>query len=198
MTDIKLFIAFSGYEGLKMHTVNSLVNTLKRLPWPHSPFNCHRGPYVHRNREMLMKDAVENDFTHLMFIDTDIVFPPDGIERLMARDKDLIGAAYNMRNMMKPGQLEVPRTSTVKLLGGKRRFPTMDSPFRCDTVPTGFMLVRLEKFKQIEQPWFETVWTEDEGFMGEDTYFCRRARENGIDVWVDPTIPLGHVGEFMY
>lgn len=193
---MKLFIAFSAYDSMKMHTVNSLVNTVRRLPFPNS-FNFHRGPYVARNREMLLTDAVKGEYTHLMFIDCDVMFPPDGIERLIAREKDLIGAAYNLRNMMQPGTVEVQRISAVKLLGGKRRFPTMDAPFRCDTVPTGFMLVRLEPFLNIERPWFETAWT-DEGFMGEDTYFCRRAREHGIDVWCDPTIPVGHVGEFIY
>jgi hypothetical protein len=33
-----------------------------------------------------------------------------------------------------------------------------------------------------------------EGYMGEDFLFCDRARELGFDVWIDPTISLGHMG----
>jgi hypothetical protein len=34
----------------------------------------------------------------------------------------------------------------------------------------------------------------DEGYMGEDFLFCDRARELGFDVWIDPSISLGHMG----
>jgi hypothetical protein len=34
----------------------------------------------------------------------------------------------------------------------------------------------------------------EEGYMGEDFLFCDRAREHGYEVWVDPTIKLGHMG----
>jgi hypothetical protein len=30
--------------------------------------------------------------------------------------------------------------------------------------------------------------------MGEDYLFCDRAREIGFEVWVDPSISLGHMG----
>jgi GT2 family glycosyltransferase len=30
--------------------------------------------------------------------------------------------------------------------------------------------------------------------IGEDFLFCDRAREAGFEVWVDPTIKLGHMG----
>jgi GT2 family glycosyltransferase len=30
--------------------------------------------------------------------------------------------------------------------------------------------------------------------MGEDYLFCDRARELGFEVWVDPSIELGHMG----
>jgi hypothetical protein len=30
--------------------------------------------------------------------------------------------------------------------------------------------------------------------MGEDFLFCDRARELGFDVWIDPSISLGHMG----
>ena len=33
-----------------------------------------------------------------------------------------------------------------------------------------------------------------EGYIGEDFLFCDRAREQGLDIWLDPTIKLGHMG----
>ena len=34
--------------------------------------------------------------------------------------------------------------------------------------------------------------------MGEDFLFCDRARELGYEVWIDPTIKLGHMGIHEY
>ena len=40
---------------------------------------------------------------------------------------------------------------------------------------------------------FDFLVTE-EGYMGEDYLFCDRARAIGYEVWIDPTIKLGHMG----
>jgi hypothetical protein len=34
----------------------------------------------------------------------------------------------------------------------------------------------------------------DGHYVGEDYLFCDRAREQGFEVWIDPTIKLGHMG----
>jgi len=38
----------------------------------------------------------------------------------------------------------------------------------------------------------------ESGEMSEDLVFCKRWRELGGDVWVDPEVRLGHVGAFTY
>lgn len=193
---MNVFIAFASYDSMKMHTAFALAQTARILPCAFS-LNMQRGPYTHWNREKLLKDALEGDHTHLMFIDCDVVFPPDGVQRLLSLDKDIVGGAYNMRKVPPPGSTEVSRTTAVKLLGGKKRFPTTDSPFRVDAVPTGFMLIRLDAIRGLPQPWF-FFDQDEEGFVGEDVFFCRKVRDHGLDVWCDPTIPLAHIGEFFY
>ena len=41
--------------------------------------------------------------------------------------------------------------------------------------------------------YFDFKCTPD-GYIGEDFLFCDRAREVGLDIWLDPTIKLGHMG----
>jgi hypothetical protein len=36
------------------------------------------------------------------------------------------------------------------------------------------------------------------GYIGEDFTFCDRARAEGFEVWIDPTIKLGHMGVTEY
>ena len=40
-----------------------------------------------------------NDYTHLMFIDSDIGFPPQAIARLIAYDKDIVGGVYPRKSI---------------------------------------------------------------------------------------------------
>ena len=81
---------------------------------------------------------------------------------------------------------------------------------RAERVATAFMLVRREVFETLDAAhpeWryfdarsertvpclFDFQLTE-EGYIGEDFLFCDRARELGFEVWIDPTIKLGHMG----
>jgi hypothetical protein len=81
---------------------------------------------------------------------------------------------------------------------------------RAERVATAFMLVRREVFEQMvaaHPEWkyydkktdrmipclFDFQLTE-EGYIGEDYLFCDRAREIGFEVWIDPSISLGHMG----
>lgn len=145
--------------------------------------------YIHDNRERIVQAALRVESEWLIFIDSDMVFPSNGIETLISRGKDVIGAWYNTRNaepivptvrMWDGGELAVPRTKP-------------DAPFRCATVGTGFMCIRLESLKKMKPRYFRQ---DDE--YGDDISFCLRAADAGLEVWCDPTIPMQHVGEKLY
>lgn len=59
--------------------------------------------------------------------------------------------------------------------------------------PTGFMLIKLDSLKKLERPYFKA-----EDGVGEDVFFCRKARKSGLSVFCDPTIEIGHIGEKVY
>ena len=150
---------------------------------------------------------LESQCDYLLFIDADINFEPEHIFRLMAWGSD-----------PKKGIVAgVPRTrSTTKTyiatLDEEDGQLTMDSMglVRAKRVATAFMLVRREVFQQMVDAHPEWVYKDqrvegmvpclfdfmltDEGYIGEDYLFCDRARELGFEVWIDPTIKLGHMG----
>jgi hypothetical protein len=81
---------------------------------------------------------------------------------------------------------------------------------RATRVATAFMLIRREVFvtmteahpewkyydarsKRMVPCLFDFELTE-EGYMGEDFLFCDRTRALGFEIWVDPSITLGHMG----
>ena len=184
---MRLFVGIAYYDSVKVPTMLSLIGALGQLQVSHAVVG-HRGPYTHWNREKLMEQAYDMDATHLLFVDTDVTFPPDAINRLISHGKDIVGGQYPARGS---------GHSTVKFTDDDGNLVSREIPdrlFQCHAIPTGLMLIDLEKAKRLERPWF--WFTEKDGELeGEDVYFCRKANEAGLGVWCDPQIPMGHMVE---
>ena len=163
---------------------------------------------VSRARNLLVQDMLESNCTDLLFIDSDINFEPSDVLRLMAWTSD-----------PKKGIVAgVPRTrSTDKVYiatldHDENNDLTMNGMglVRAKRVATAFMMVRREVFETLDAAHPEWRYNDvrskrtvpcifdfkltEEGYMGEDYLFCDRAREHGFEVWIDPTIKLGHMG----
>lgn len=163
---------------------------------------------VSRARNLLAQDMLDSDCTDLLFIDSDINFEPEDIFRLLAWTTD-----------PKKGIVAgVPRTRSVT----KTYIATLDYDdneeltmngmglVRAQRVATAFMMVRRDVFETLDAahpewryydertkrsiPCMFDFMKTDEGYIGEDYLFCDRAREHGFEVWIDPTIKLGHMG----
>jgi hypothetical protein len=163
---------------------------------------------VSRARNLLVKDMLETNATDLLFIDSDINFEPEDIFRLMAWGADpkkgIVAGVPRTRSENKVYIADLDYDENGEL--------TMNGMglVRATRVATAFMLIRREVFEQMMEA--NPEWTyydkrtermipclfdfklTEEGYMGEDFLFCDRARELGFEVWVDPTITLGHMG----
>jgi hypothetical protein len=64
--------------------------------------------------------------------------------------------------------------------------------FEADAVGTGGMLIRRKVFEAVADPWFEEGKTAKDA-IGEDLYFCLKAREAGFKVYVDCSVRMGHM-----
>src|SRR5215831_16047897 len=152
------------------------------------------GPYTHFNREDVILLAMEQGFTHLQFVDTDVRFPESTIKRLIEHDKDIIGANYNRKEFPLRGATEHYYEHNRALKVPK------DEPYRVRAIPCGLMLINLARVNEkMVPPYFDTINNPDPAKrVGEDIYFCRAANEAGLEVWCDPTIKVGHIGPYEY
>jgi len=155
------------------------------------------GCYVDENRNHSAQEALDVGASHLMFIDSDMAFPDNGILTLASRDKQVIGANYNLR--------DGSGRCTVKIANEKGEMTTVageqipKQPFKTLAVATGFLLIHTEVFTRLPKPWFFLDYnTRLDSFTGEDFMFCVKARGKGIDVWCDPTIEVKHIGDYLY
>ena len=163
---------------------------------------------VSRARNLLVKDFLDSDATELLFIDSDINFEPEDILRLMAWGTDtrkgIVAAVPRVRD---PNPVYI-----ANLDYDENRELTMNRMglVRAEHVATAFMWVNRKVFEDLVEAHPEwTYWDKRagkdlsaifdfkvtrEGYIGEDFLFCDRAREAGYEVWIDPTITLGHMG----
>jgi GT2 family glycosyltransferase len=155
------------------------------------------GVYVPENRLYIVREAQARKCSHLWLLDNDMYFPDDVLLKLVAQDRDIIGAAYNMRKL--------PLTTTVKFADEHGTLIAKDAkdipvvPFTCHSVGFGCTLINMQVFEKIEQPWFYCAHNAaGEMETGDDVWFCRQAAKAGYDIWADPTLGVKHIGDFAY
>lgn len=141
------------------------------------------------NRTWLVRYAIEQGATHLLFVDADMLFPADLIPKLLAHKKEIVGVKYKKR--------EFPVKWLYQTLENEPESET--EIFKVAHTGTGVLLIDLSVFEKLQGPWFN-FGRDSQGalVMGEDVWFCNSARDAGYDVWIDPTINIGHIGEYIY
>ena len=200
---MKLTLAICTNRQIKPKTVKCLLDmiTYSRGVDFHV-LVAEQGYTIAENRNYCVAQAKKNGSDALMFIDDDMTFPPDTLERLASRDKQVIGVNSYSRCL--------PPSSTVGLMDKKGEYmhpskhtewemQVPDYLFEAYFVGTGVALIDMEVFKKIKSPYF--VFTYDKNgqvIHGEDGNFCRKVKEAGIGIWCDGSIEIGHLGEYEY
>lgn len=188
MSDYKIAIAIPHTGTINAKTVLSLVAMLKHIKHNNLVY-LKEGCYIHNSREELVKKAIMDDCTHILFIDSDMYFEETALDRLLARKKDIIGVHYNRR--------AIPLESTAKIpISEKLKNKEL---IKAEGLGTGFLLINIDVFKKMKHPWFFFEQSQNGDLLvGEDYWFCKRAKEAGFDIWVDLSIPMKHVGNYLY
>lgn len=203
MNKARIAIGLCSYEYVRTETLSCIIKLVKYLERKKIPnrFLFVKGTYIHDSRNKITKMAQDMDATHLLFIDGDMYFEPEEIDKLFEVDKDVVGCHYNGRSF--------PLISTIIPVdpqGSKIRNPEFqmpDKPFKVYAAATGFMLIKMEVFDKLKMPYFFCEWVGDKNKnvidqIGDDVYFCDRVGKAGMEVWVQPSVKMLHIGAYMY
>lgn len=188
----KITIGIPCNRVIKPATMQSLLDMIAFSDYDYQFIVATEGYTIAENRAYIAVQAQRNKSDYLLFIDDDMVFPKDTLETLIGHEKEVIGVPYYSRML--------PRKSVVVLENGKVLKGEVPSElFKCQHVGTGIMLIKMDVFDKIDKPWFKFV-NHESGFteMGEDAWFCKQAREKGVDIWCDSTITIKHLGDIEY
>jgi len=160
-------------------------------------FNAE-GTLICDQRTELAKRAVDSGASHILWLDTDMRFPPDSLKRLLAHDKAIVGANYVSKG------LPVGPTARDFRDGGWWKVPTYKDSTGLQKVSAagfGVMLVKTEVFKAMEYPWFHIGYAkENDQYTGEDVYFCIHAERAGYETFIDHDLSkeVRHTGSIEY
>lgn len=150
--------------------------------------------HVHVAREEMAKTALASNCQYLFMIDDDMTAPDDLFENLWKNQKDIIAPLAFTRNFPhKPviyncieGWDNVTQTEHFTNYA-VMKYPK-DQMKEVDAVGFGAVLINVDCFKKMPQPWFMNPYK-----TGEDINFCYQAKKYGFRTWVDTRLKLGHV-----
>ncbi len=129
--------------------------------------------------------------THLLFLDSDMVFPPTIIDQLMAHKKAVVSGLYFHREApYQPHMYMWDKDDDTKML------PVMkwdEGLVKADCVGAGALLIERWVLEEMKPPWFYY----GAELESEDITFCRRLGKAKIPVWCDTKCECGHIGEII-
>lgn len=190
---ISVAICYPSSDDVSSHFLLSLVKMLTRNTIPIATLANMASSRIAFNRNGLVELAKEANATHVLFIDSDTTFPATALERLLAHDRDIIGATASRRT-------DDNDAIGVTLDGERLKVPS--PPVKMKLLGMPFMLIKMDVFEKLRKPWFAEPprWMmgeeNDPGLMPEDEYFCYTAIQEGYDVYCDIelSMEIGHRG----
>tara|TARA_Y100000389_G_C17457852_1_gene519409 strand:+ start:760 stop:1413 length:654 start_codon:yes stop_codon:yes gene_type:complete len=212
---MKILIATPAYGGLVYSKyTESLVYTCFMLKMMNIDFDLKyiNNQIVTRARNMCASIFLDNSsYTHLLFLDADVVWNPTDIQKLISHKKECIVGIYpNKKYHWKNNKLMLNPSSKIEL-PLKNNNPLQKIEYGA----TGFMLIARSSFEKIKDKVeifylpgstgekiklynFFDCKVVDNDYLTEDYYFCHLLNTSGGEVYADTSIKLNHMGTHEY
>lgn len=152
--------------------------------------------------------ALSQGYDEVMWIDSDIAFERDAVDRIRDHELPICGGIYPKK---------AQAAFSFHSYGDEMAVGTEGKLYEVVYAATGFLHVRREVFEKIQKqyelplcnqafgdpfvPYFMPQiipYQEGSWYLAEDYSFCHRARRCGYTIWVDTSIRLFHIGRYAY
>jgi GT2 family glycosyltransferase len=184
-----LLIAVPTTDYLHAGFVKSLMDLSFRL---HRDGVAHEialeaGTLVYLARNRLANKAINEGFDRVLWLDSDMVFQPDIVDALEFCGKPFVCGAFQSRRP--PYSSCVFKDIRLKSLERVKEYGLR--PFQVDGCGFACVLMKTEVLEAVSRK-HGKCFTPMEDY-GEDLAFCVRAKEQGYEIWCDPTARVGHI-----
>ena len=188
---MKILVGVPCMETLPVDFVNSLLHLKK----DGHQVDIHLEPLslVYVARERIAEIAVEGKYDYVLFLDSDMVFTPDLLRKLLKADKDIVSGLAFMR---KPPFLPCIYTQLRLGEAGEKQEERL-TDFNAGLVPVegcglACCLIKTDVFRVLKKRNNSLFWPVF-GY-GEDLTFCFKARKEKFEIWADTRVRVGHLG----
>lgn len=134
----------------------------------------HQSSIIANSRCALVDQARNLKMEWILFLDSDMTFPADTPQRLLAHNKKIVGCAYRRRGPPFDIHAETLFNAPHEGLTPMKK------------LGLGVMLVHMSVFDNLKRPYFRSPSDEElELNHGEDFDFCARAQVAGYNIFCD-------------
>lgn len=188
---MKILIAVPALDYIPTEFVKCLTALVQRLDRDGVNVDVKfiTGTLVYAARDKLAIHAIQNDYTHVLWLDADMIFDDELLYDLQFSRKDFVTGIARSRRPPYVSCL----FSDLQRIQRIEEYPS--DTFRIAGCGFACVLIRTEILAAVRQQ-FNTCFlpTAD---LGEDLAFCERAASLGFPIWAEPAVKIGHIGHIV-
>lgn len=189
---MKLLVAVPTMDTVPVEFLVSLANLMGKLKADgmDCELRIENGTLVYYAREALARYAILKHFTHVLWLDSDMVFQPEIVEDLSFSGHEFVtGIAHSRRP---------PYSSCIftEIFPGVAKWQSNEYPnntFQIAACGMACVLMSVEILKDVSDK-FGLMYMPTDTY-GEDVAFCWRATQCGYKLYAEPSVRVGHVGK---
>ena len=209
-----VFVSLPAYDTMQVPTCLSLVKlfnkfTLAKIKAEIGTFKC---PYVSYGRNVLTALFLESGFDYQLFVDADLEFEPDVVGRMILAKKDVICVPYRKKTQDQvlkfsiefndPTNIEVDEKGIVELKMGPAGLTLIHRSVYEKLIKDNPDLkikqkeIISEKANSYFYNFWDTSFTKDGTWWGEDVNFCNLIKKSGFKFYGVVDGQTTHHGSF--
>jgi GT2 family glycosyltransferase len=183
-----VFVAVPAVAWIWTDAATAIFGMSSQLPPGSRVAFLTSGSTIAKKRNDAVRLFLNSGAEHLFFLDSDMRPAADTVRRLLKHERQAVGALYFSRHA--PYEPEFAPYGTVSRGRGYRYSDVPEGLVRADWCGAGALLIHRSAIDAIPEPWFEAIESDE----GEDVDFCGKLHRAGIELSVDTSLTVPHIG----
>ena len=163
---ISIFVATPVHSDVSMHYAQTMLEFQKECIKRNMRvmFQMMKSSLVTQGRNLCVSAFLQTDYTHLLFVDSDIAFQTDSIFTMLSKNKDIISQPYPIKTAkwetlftkIKDGRVTKPEQCgqnmnqyPILLKDEEHDISVEDGVVEVTHAPTGCMLIKRDVFSKL-------------------------------------------------
>ncbi len=145
-------------------------------------------------RKIIQKHVVQSEYTHLLFLDSDVICKPDVLVKLLNHEKDIVCGLFRYKAPPdgRPLWFKIKRPPVISPKTGVWIYTFIpnenlrDELLEIDACGFGAILIKIKALQKVE------LKKSPDDHYGADIHFCFDAKKLGYKIFGDPTALCDH------